>query len=410
MRVSTSLLKLSGRTMAFTASCLLPFATASAAAESPASTPQPAGIIYADPELAPGTALGGAKGRGHVPLGANLIAAALEQGLDEYRLRWGALPSVQVPAGPTLRRGASGPRVQALRERLGLYEDGGFDAELEQALADYRTAHGLGAGGIADAPTIRSLNRGPDYYERLIERNLDRARALPADLGRRFILVDTAAARLWMYEDGRPVDSMRVIVGRPTSQTPMMAAQVRYAVLNPYWNVPPDLVRERIAPNVLSQGLPYLQARGYELLSGYEDDAQIVDPETVDWTAVAAGRQEIVVRQRPGAGNMMGAVKYVLPNDFGIYLHDTPERQLFQGADRRQSSGCIRLEDAQRLGTWLFGHRLTTVSSEPEQRVNLPEPVPVYITYFTAAPDDGRIVFRDDAYGRDRDALAASGL
>jgi murein L,D-transpeptidase YcbB/YkuD len=297
-----------------------------------------------------------------------------------------------------------------MRERLGLYDDGSFDAELEQALADYRAAHGLGAGGVADAATIRSLNRGPDYYERLIARNIDRARALPADLGRRFILVDTAAARLWMYEDGRPVDSMRVIVGRPASQTPMMAAYVRYAVLNPYWNVPPDLVRERIAPNVLSQGLPYLQARGYELLSGYGDDAQPVEPETVDWAAVAAGQQELVVRQRPGAGNMMGAVKYVLPNELGIYLHDTPERQLFQGADRRQSSGCIRLEDAPRLGTWLFGHRLTTASNDPEQRVDLPEPVPVYITYFTAAPDEGRIVFRDDVYGRDRDALAASGL
>jgi murein L,D-transpeptidase YcbB/YkuD len=395
--------------MVLAAGCLLPLAAVTAAADSPSPAPQPAAMVYADPGLAPGGSLGSGKARERAA-GINLIAAELEQGLDEYRLRWGALPAIQVPAGPTLRRGASGPRVQALRERLGLYDDGSFDAELEQALADYRAAHGLGAGGVADAATIRSLNRGPDYYERLIARNIDRARALPADLGRRFILVDTAAARLWMYEDGRPVDSMRVIVGRPASQTPMMAAYVRYAVLNPYWNVPPDLVRERIAPNVLSQGLPYLQARGYELLSGYGDDAQPVEPETVDWAAVAAGQQELVVRQRPGAGNMMGAVKYVLPNELGIYLHDTPERQLFQGADRRQSSGCIRLEDAPRLGTWLFGHRLTTASNDPEQRVDLPEPVPVYITYFTAAPDEGRIVFRDDVYGRDRDALAASGL
>jgi len=127
----------------------------------------------------------------------------------------------------------------------------------------------------------------------------------------------------------------------------------------------------------------------------------------VDWAAVVAGREHVRVRQRPGVGNMMGEVKFEFPNDFGIYLHDTPTRNLFQGADRRQSSGCIRLEDAQRLGQWLFGRRLSAASDRPEQRIELPQPVPVYITYLTAAPSDDGIVFRDDGYGRDTDALAA---
>jgi len=395
------------RSMTLSAAFLLaPLGGAVAESGSPAPQSQPVRMIYVDPQLAPRGSAGAGFGR-ETSRRSNLIARDLERGLAEYRERWGALPDVPVPPGPTLRRGAAGPRVAALRTRLGLTENGGFDGELEHALTVYRTAHGLGAGGIADTATIASLNRGPAYYERIIERNIERARALPADLGRRFILVDTAAARLSMYEDGRAVDSMRVIVGRPTDPTPMMAAYVRYAILNPYWNVPEDLVRRTIAPNVRSRGLSYLRSKGYEVLSDYSDAAELIDPATVDWAAVVAGREHVRVRQRPGVGNMMGEVKFEFPNDFGIYLHDTPTRNLFQGADRRQSSGCIRLEDAQRLGQWLFGRRLSAASDRPEQRIELPQPVPVYITYLTAAPSDDGIVFRDDGYGRDTDALAA---
>ena len=387
----------SWRLAALAAAWLLPF---TALAETPVAPLGP--NIQADRAWAPD-----AGGRDRRSAEANPLVAALEQGLADYRERWGSLPSVTVPSGATLRPGAAGPRVQALRARLGLAEEGIFDAELETALRDYRAAHGLGAGAIADAATIASLNRGPASYERIIETNIARARALPAELGRRFILVDTAAARLWMYEDGRPVDSMRVIVGRPTDQTPTIASSVQYAVLNPYWNVPDDLVRRRIAPNVLQHGLAYLRQKGYELLSDYGDDAQPVDPATVDWAEVAAGRRELRVRQLPGAANMMGALKFMFPNSNGIYLHDTPERQLFAGEDRRQSSGCIRLEDAPRLGEWLFGRRLATASTEPEVRVDLPQPVPVYVTYQTVVPGEQGLVFRSDVYGRDGTELAA---
>ena len=388
------------RLAALAACWLLPFDAAAAASEALVAPLGP--TIHADREWAPDHSRDSRR-----TAEANPLVAALEQGLAEYRERWGSLPSVTVPAGATLRPGAAGPRVQALRARLGLAEAGIFDDELEAALRDYRAAHGLGAGALADAATIASLNRGPGYYERIIETNIALARALPAELGRRFILVDTAAARLWMYEDGQPVDSMRVIVGRPTDQTPTIASSVQYAVLNPYWNVPDDLVRRRIAPNVLQHGLAYLRQKGYELLSDYGDDAQPVDPATVDWTAVAAGRRELRVRQLPGAANMMGALKFMFPNSNGIYLHDTPERELFAGEDRRQSSGCIRLEDAQRLGEWLFGRRLATRSAEPEVRVDLPEPVPVYVTYQTVVPGAQGLVFRSDVYNRDSAELAA---
>ena len=338
---------------------------------------------------------------------SNPLYLQLARGLEAYRDRWGYLPQVEVPAGPALRAGSSGARVRELRHRLGLVEGDRFDAELSQALREYQAAHGLPADGIAGSATIASLNNGAAHYERLIRINMERAQALPADLGERYVLVDAAAARLWMYEDGRPVDSMRVIVGKPEMDTPMMASMIRYAVLNPYWNVPPELVRDRIAPNVLSQGLGYLRDRGYELLSSWDENAPEVDPNTVDWEAVAAGREQLRVRQRPGPGNMMGDVKFRMPNDLGIFLHDTPDRALFNEADRRLSSGCVRLEDAQRLSRWLFGRQVQAPSPDPELRVDLPEPVPIYITYFTAAPgEDGSIAFLGDVYGRDQEMLA----
>jgi murein L,D-transpeptidase YcbB/YkuD len=370
------------------------------------------GVTYVDSALPPPMSVSAATASTPSSAGptsterGNPIYAALARGLDDYRSRWAGLPQLDIPRGPALRFGSTGPRVQQLRLRLGLASEGGFDATLEQALRAYQSAHGLPDDGIAGPRTLGSLNAGAAHYERLIELNLARARSLPADLGARFILVDAAEARLWMYEDGRPVDSMRVIVGRRDMATPALAGMIRHAMLNPYWNVPPDLVRERIAPNVLSQGLSYLAERRYELLSGWGDDAVPIDPASVDWRAVAAGRRELRVRQQAGGDNMMGEVKFEFPNDLGIYLHDTPDRHLFDSADRRQSSGCVRLEDARRLSFWLFGRDVFPLSRAPEQRLPLPAPVPIYITYFTAAPGETGIVFREDVYGRDRPALA----
>jgi murein L,D-transpeptidase YcbB/YkuD len=363
------------------------------------------GVVYVDSALPPPMSASAAEAPPPTER-SNPIYAALSRGLDDYRSRWGGLPQVSIPRGPALRSGSTGSRVRQLRLRLGLAPEGGFDSALEQALRAYQSAHGLPDDAVAGPRTLASLNAGAAHYQRLIELNLAPARSLPADLGARFILVDAAEARLWMYEDGRPVDSMRVIVGKPEMATPALAGMLRHAMLNPYWNVPPDLVRDRIAPNVLSRGLSYLAERRYELLSGWGDDAGPIDPGSIDWRAVAAGRRELRVRQQAGGDNMMGEVKFEFPNDLGIYLHDTPDRQLFDSANRRQSSGCVRLEDARRLSHWLFGRDVFPLSRAPEQRLPLPAPVPIYITYFTAAPGESGIVFRDDVYGRDRPALA----
>ncbi|QIK79080.1 L,D-transpeptidase family protein [Sphingomonas piscis] len=234
--------------------------------------------------------------------------------------------------------------------------------------------------------------------------SLDHARFVPRS--GRYVVVDAASARLLMIEDGQIRDSMKVIVGKSSSQTPMVASQIYYATVNPYWNVPTDLARKIIAPRVLQDGTAYLKSHRYEVLASYDENAEIIDPSTVDWKAVASGAAQVRVRQRPGADNSMGQIKFPFQNDLGIYLHDTPKKELFAQASRDLSNGCIRLEDAQRLGRWLLG-RDPVQASAPEQHIALPQGVPVYVTYLTAQSENGRLAMLPDVYGRNRSASGA---
>ena len=229
--------------------------------------------------------------------------------------------------------------------------------------------------------------------------SLDRVRALPAH--GRFVLVDAATQKLSMVENGQVVDSMKVIVGKPGSQTPMVASVIYAATLNPYWHVPADLEQKLIAPRVLSQGIRYLKVHHYELLTHFGDGGEVISPSDVDWKAVAAGKTTVAMRQLPGPANSMGEMKFAFANDHGVYLHDSPEKDLFDKDQRDLSNGCIRLEDAPRLGRWLLGRDPTVASNEPEQQVMLPKPVPVFVTYLTAHADDGQLTLADDIYGRD---------
>ena len=241
-----------------------------------------------------------------------------------------------------------------------------------------------------------------DRQRQLLAANLERSRALPT--GRqRYILVNPPAARLYMYENGEVVDSMRVVAGRPDpiAQTPMMSAYMRYVALNPYWNSPADITARRLAPKVVAGGRAYLKAKGYEVLSDWSDHARVIDPMTIDWKAVVAGRVEVRMRQKPGPANSMGRMKFMFPNKQGIWLHDTPEKEVLEEAARLQSNGCVRLEDAPRLARWLFGRTLKAQGARPEQKVALPSPVAVYITYLTAVPSGSSIVYFDDVYGLD---------
>ncbi|HUG45783.1 MAG TPA: L,D-transpeptidase family protein [Sphingomicrobium sp.] len=387
--------------------------------ELPPSIEQGVDLIYIDPEIKPEIdrrnalleSFGfqdwtGAPIDLFVPV--NDTYTKLRRGLAKYRERWGKLPQVDIPSGAILKAGSTDERVPLLRQRLGLSPGDKFDPALEKAVRAFQAAHGLTSDGIVGNGTIAALNRGSDHYERLIIVNMERARRLPssADKGR-YVLVDAGSARLYMYEDGKVVDSMNVIVGSSNTQSPMMAAELSYVQLKPYWNVPPDLAQSLVAKRVVEQGLTYLVERDYEVLSDWSDEAVPVDPETVDWHSVAQGKADIRVRRGPGPWNSMGDVKFMMPNDFGIYLHDVPdaETSMFLADDRWISNGCIRLQDAGRFQKWLFG-KLPEAKGEPDERVDVPDPVPVYITYFTAAPSRDGIAFRPDRYDRDEKLLA----
>lgn len=233
-------------------------------------------------------------------------------------------------------------------------------------VARYLPAYGPIAGSIAPQLYVETLTDGQ----------------IPAR--GRYVLVDAASARLFMIEDGHVRDSMRVIVGKPAAATPPLSSTINYATLNPYWHVPVDLARTLIAPHVIAEGPAYLSARGYEILSKFGPDAQVLSPDSLDWKAIAAGQAIAFVRQRPGPANSMGQLKFDLPDGDGIYLHDTPRKELFAKDDRKLSNGCVRLEDAPRLARWLLGRDLQLGHAAPEQHVALPRGVPITISYLGA--------------------------
>jgi murein L,D-transpeptidase YcbB/YkuD len=291
------------------------------------------------------------------------------------------------PAPPSplvvLLGAASAPSLSEYVRTMGWMHP--FYGELRNALADHKYSE--------------------DRQREVLALNLKRARVLPAGK-QRYVLVNAAQQRLFMYENGAPMDSMVVVVGKTKYPTPMLAAYIRYAALNPYWYVPPDLAWDDVGQFVKKQGFEYFEHMGYEQVSDWGKDGKILDATKIDWDAVRDGTSEVLLRQKPGPENFMGRMKFMFPNQFGVYLHDNPRRELFKQSARFFSGGCVRLEDAARLGRWLFGRDLDWRSAGIEQPVPLADPVPVYITYLTAVPDGGSIAYFDDVYGRDAAKMA----
>jgi L,D-transpeptidase YcbB len=241
-------------------------------------------------------------------------------------------------------------------------------------------------------------NGEPDEMVKRIRGNRDRARLLPSAYTHH-IVVDSASGRLIYYQAGKEAGRMRVVVGKAQTPTPMMAGIIRYAIFNPYWNVPVDMAQTSVAPKILAGRT--LASMRMEALSDWTDRARRLDPKTIDWRAVANGATELRVRQLPGGDNAMGRVKFMFPNEQGIYLHDTPEKTLMAKENRHFSNGCIRLEDAARLSKWLFNGAPMPARSKVEQVTPLPHAVPIYLTYLTTDGSGERVTMRDDVYGLD---------
>jgi L,D-transpeptidase YcbB len=319
----------------------------------------------------------------------------LEQALERIRRIARRGEPKPVPRGPALKPGDEGDRVALLRARLASAADAEaaeplpdaerpelFDASLEMAVRAYQERYGLTADGIVGASTLAELNRPAEDRIRKIELNLERWRRVPADLGGRHILVNVAAFRLDAIEDGRSVLDMRVIVGRTESPTPMLSSAVERVVLNPSWYVPRKIASNEIWP----KGRSYLRRNGFEVLP----DGKL--------------------RQRPGPNNSLGQVKFRFPNRFSVYLHDTPSRSLFDRTVRALSHGCVRIERPADLAAWVLRDApewspeaiQAALDSGRERAVELPEPIPIHIGYWTAWVDDqGTLRFAPDVYDQD---------
>ena len=338
------------------------------------------------------------------------LAAAVEAALDQPGNKRRRLADERMVAGAWVRF------VRALRRPNGalLYGDPALLPKTPTAEAVLLEA--AGAASLQDH--VIAASRGNPLYAELrdavwaqarldpavasdprVLANLERARLLPSR--GRSIVVDSASAMLFMFEDGRAVDRMKVVVGKPDTPTPLLAGSIGYATFNPYWNIPEDVAERVVAPLVLKRGVSYLAEAEYDVTRGWEDSDGPIDPASVDWQAVADGRVKLQLRQRPGPNNIMGTVKFSFPNALGIYLHDTPLKALLDKPQRNFSLGCVRLEDAQRLARWIFADKPVTPSGAPEEHVRVPRPVPVFITYLTLRGDSGRLAMAPDVYGRD---------
>ena len=284
-----------------------------------------------------------------------------------------------------------------------------FDPAVQQAVERFQRRHGLDADGVVGRKTQAALNVPPEERINQILLNMERWRWMPRDLGPTHVLVNMAGFELDLTVDRRPALSMRVVVGKPYQSTPVFSGKITYMEFNPYWNIPYSIASKEILPHV-QRDPSYLTNRGIRVFTGSGPDAAELDPWAIDWRGITPSTFPFRLRQEPGRNNPLGRVKFMLPNRFAVYLHDTSSPSLFQRTVRTFSHGCIRVEKPAELAFYLLRHnqgwdleRVRSAMTGGARRiVTLKQSVPVHLTYMTAwAAEDGMVQFRDDIYGRD---------
>jgi murein L,D-transpeptidase YcbB/YkuD len=351
----------------------------------------------------------------------------LRRALADYRTtaETGGWPIV--PDGPTLRMGDSGERVAMLRLRLlathDLYEGPQddrhvFDEPLEQAARRFQNRNGLQVDGQVGRKTISALNVPAEERVHQIELNMERWRWLPQELGQCYILVNIANFELDVIENDDTVLTMRAIVGREYRRTPVFSDNMTYVVFSPHWNVPQSIALQDIVP-LVQKDPDYLSKQNTRVYQGWGTSMKELDPHTIDWSKISDQNFPYHFRQTSGPNNALGRIKFMFPNKFNVYLHDTPARELFAKTERNFSSGCIRIEKPIALAefvlrgdpAWSRENIIAAIDKRTEQTVPLPKPIPVHLLYWTAWVDEeGTVHFRRDIYGRDdilREALSA---
>ena len=347
----------------------------------------------------------------------------LRETLARYRIIAAGPAFAPLPKTVPVRPGDAYEGSAALRQRLLAFGDlaadaaeptSTYDVTLAEALRRFQSRHGLDADGVIGRSTLAALNIGALQRVRQIELAMERLRWLPHRSGRPFIAINIPMFRLWAYDAGAAEDSpavrMGVIVGRAMrTQTPVFVDEMTHLIFRPYWNVPRSILRNEVLPAAEADPL-YLRRHDMELVAGQGDDARPLEASPENLAAARDG--SLRVRQRPGARNSLGLVKFIFPNDDNVYLHGTPARDLFARSRRDFSHGCVRIEDPTALAAWLLKDQpdwtperiAAAMVGERTRQVDLLRPVPVILYYVTAAvtPDDGLMHFADDIYGNDR--------
>lgn len=337
--------------------------------------------------------------------------------LMEARARYAAItsrggfPAVDAAVAP----GDTGAAVAAVVQRLVMEGDldssavslRAFDSTVSRGVERFRRRFGLEPGKGVDRAMVAAMKVPVERRIRQIELNLERLRWLPNEFGARYVAVNIPDFQLYAYDEGREVLTMRVIVGDEyDGTTPVFADTMNQVVFRPYWNVPSGIAVDEILP-LVQQNESYLARNEYEVVPAKSSTP--VDPGSIDWGDLDSTNFPYTIRQKPGPRNALGLVKFLFPNRFDIYMHDTPGDHLFQRTRRALSHGCIRLEHPDRFaeyvlegtGNWSPDRIKAAMSAEEPQEVALKRPLPVYILYLTAFARDGEVHFRPDLYDVD---------
>ncbi|EIJ41974.1 hypothetical protein BegalDRAFT_1071 [Beggiatoa alba B18LD] len=328
---------------------------------------------------------------------------------------------VTLPLGKKIQPNERSPQIKLLRERLrfsGELTDESkrtdeelYDNKLVNAMKSFQIRHGLADDGVLGDSSRKMLNISLAERIEQIKLNMERWRWVPRDFGEQYILVNIPAYRLDVYEHGKRIYDMKVMVGRTDRNTPIFTEKMTYLVLNPHWGVPYSIAVKDILPK-LRKDASYLSRQNMRVFANGTE----LNGQAINWSQVSSSNFPYQLRQNPGDGNALGKIKFMFPNKFSIYLHDTPKRSLFGLNDRALSSGCIRVEQPLNLASYVLGNSdkwnkdsiQKAIQSGKHRIVNLDQPLPVYLLYWTAWIDDeGTMQFRDDIYQHDERSLQA---
>ncbi len=346
------------------------------------------------------------------PIFAPQTVDYIQQAIAEYQGIVGGGGWPRVPSDKKLRLGVSSPTVQVLRRRLMISGDlsasagisNQFDTYVDAAVKRFQERHGLPADGVLGKYSFAAMNVPANVRLGQLETNLVRLRSMSGFLGDRYVMVNIPAAQIEAVKNGRVEQRHTAIVGRISRQTPILNSKIYELNLNPYWTAPKSIVRKDIIP--LMQKNPNYLAENKILVFGPNNEE--IPPTQIDWNTEEAVKYRF--RQEPGRINAMGSAKINFPNPHAVYLHDTPQKGLFNKFLRFDSSGCVRVKNVRDLLAWLAketpgGDRRSIesiIASGERTDLRLAEPVPIYMTYVSAwSTDNGVVQFRDDIYQRD---------